>query len=73
MADAILIPELIAHGEADVMRALLLPSLVLGYATTRKDEHLCEIIKDACYAISGQMPVSARVLQSARKLKLLHK
>lgn len=73
MTETILILDPMALGKADAMRALLPPGFVLTHATTRGDDHLCEIIKDADYAISGQVPVSARVLKSARKLKLLHK
>lgn len=73
MTETILILDPMALGKADAMRALLPPGFVLTHATARGDDHLYEIIKDADYAISGQVPVGARVLQAAKKLKLLHK
>ena len=52
---------------------LLPPDFVLTHGTARGDEHLKEIIRDADFAISGQVGVSGDVLRAARKLKLLHK
>ena len=73
MTETILILDPMALGKADQMRALMPPGFVLTHATARGDDHLCAIIADADYAISGQVPVSGRVLRAAGKLKLLHK
>lgn len=73
MTETILILDPMALGKADAMRPLLPPGFVLTHATARGDDHLCEIIPTADYAISGQVPVSGRVLRAAKKLKLLHK
>ncbi len=73
MTETILILDPMALGRADQLRALMPPGFVLTHATTRGDDHLCDIIPDADYAISGQVAVSGRVLRAARKLKLLHK
>jgi D-3-phosphoglycerate dehydrogenase len=54
-------------------RALLPERFALSCATARGDEHLKQIIAEADYAVSGQIPVSAEVLRAARRLKLLHK
>jgi phosphoglycerate dehydrogenase-like enzyme len=49
------------------------PDFVLTHGTARGDDHLKEIIRDADFAISGQVGVSADVFKAARRLKLLHK
>jgi D-3-phosphoglycerate dehydrogenase len=58
---------------ADRMRALLPSGFSLSYGTERGDEHMKLVIRDADFAISGQVGVSADVLRAARRLKLLHK
>ncbi len=61
-------PERAAH-----LRDLLPPDFVLTHGTARGDEHLKAIIRDADFAITGQVGVNADVLRAARQLKLLHK
>jgi phosphoglycerate dehydrogenase-like enzyme len=58
---------------AERLRKLLPPDFVLTHGTARGDDHLKEIIRDADFAISGQVGVSGDVLRAAKKLKLLHK
>jgi phosphoglycerate dehydrogenase-like enzyme len=58
---------------ADRLRAFLPAGFTLTHATTRGDDHLIEIIRDADFAIAGQVGVSGTVLAAARRLKLLHK
>ncbi len=53
--------------------ALLPPGYDLVCASSRDESHQKEMIADAQYAISGQVPVTAPVLQAAKRLKLLHK
>lgn len=71
--ETVVVLDPITDATATRLRALLPPGLVLTHATTRGDAHLREIIRDADYAISGQVAVSAAVLGAARRLKLLHK
>jgi phosphoglycerate dehydrogenase-like enzyme len=58
---------------ADQIRALMPPGFSLSHGTERGDAHLQSIIRDADFAITGQVGVSGDVLRAARKLKLLHK
>jgi phosphoglycerate dehydrogenase-like enzyme len=55
------------------MRALLPDGFILTRGTELGDTHLKEIIRDADFAISGQVGVSGDVLRAATRLKLLHK
>mgnify|MGYP006271203879 CR=1 FL=1 len=73
MTETIVVLDPLAPRAADRLRALLPPGFVLTHGTDRGDAHMCEIIADADYAISGQVAVNATVLRAARKLKLLHK
>lgn len=58
---------------ADVLRALLPEGFVLSHGVADGEAHLREIIRDADFAISGQIGVSGDVLRAATRLKLLHK
>ncbi len=69
----IILLDLGTEKRAQQMRALLPPGFSLDYGTGRGDAHMMEIIRDADFAIAGQVGVSAEVLGAARKLKLLHK
>jgi phosphoglycerate dehydrogenase-like enzyme len=65
--------DLTSPERAEHLRRLLPPDFVLTHGTARGDDHLKEIIRDADFAISGQVGVSADVFKAARRLKLLHK
>ena len=73
MTETIVVLDPLTETSADRLRALLPPGLVLTHGRARGDAHLCEIIAEAEYAISGQVAVSGTVLRAARRLKLLHK
>ena len=69
----IVVLDAISDAVAERMRALLPDGFELTYATALGDDHLMDIIADADYAISGQVPVSGPVLRAAQRLQLLHK
>lgn len=71
--EQIVVLDAISETVADNLRALLPDGFELTHATDRGDQHLAEIIADADYAVSGQVPVSGDVLRAATRLKLLHK
>ena len=73
MTETIVILDPITPQTAERMRGLLPPGLVLTHGTARDEAHLQSIIAQAEYAISGQIAVTASVLQAGRRLKLLHK
>lgn len=73
MAHTVVLLDLTSPERADNIRPLLPPNFVLTHGTTRGDDHLKEIIRDADFAISGQVGVSGDVLRAAKQLKLLHK
>ena len=73
MTHTVVLLDLTSPDRAEHLRQLLPPDFVLTHGTARGDEHLKEIIRDADFAISGQVGVSGDVLGAARKLKLLHK
>ena len=73
MTETIVVLDAITDGIADRLRALLPEGFELTHGTALGDAHLMEIIAEADYAISGQVPVSGAVLRAARRLKLLHK
>ena len=73
MTETIVVLDAITEGIADRLRALLPEGFELTHASALGDAHLMEIIAEADYAISGQVPVSGAVLRAARRLKLLHK
>jgi phosphoglycerate dehydrogenase-like enzyme len=58
---------------AEQLRAFLPPDFKLTHGTTRGDAHLIDIIRDADFAIAGQVGVSGEVLRASPHLKLLHK
>jgi phosphoglycerate dehydrogenase-like enzyme len=73
MTYRIILLDLGTEKRAQQMRALLPEGFSFDYGTGRGDAHMMEIIRDADFAIAGQVGVSADVLGAARKLKLLHK
>ena len=73
MTETIVVLDPLTEKSAERLRALLPPGLVLTHGRARGDAHLCAIIAEAEYAISGQVAVSGDVLRAARRLKLLHK
>ena len=58
---------------ADRLRAFLPPGFTLTHATEPGEAAMKAVIRDADFAISGQVAVTRDVLAAARKLKLLHK
>lgn len=62
-----------AEKRAQQMRALLPEGFSFDYGTGSGEEAMMEIIRDADFAIAGQVAVNAAVLGAAKKLKLLHK
>jgi phosphoglycerate dehydrogenase-like enzyme len=73
MTSTVVLLDLTSPERAEHLRRLLPPDFVLTHGTARGDDHLKEIIRDADFAISGQVGVSADVFKAARRLKLLHK
>jgi phosphoglycerate dehydrogenase-like enzyme len=73
MTSTVVLLDLTSPERAEHLRRLLPPGFVLTHGTARGDDHLKEIIRDADFAISGQVGVSADVFKAARRLKLLHK
>ncbi|MCP5156252.1 MAG: 3-phosphoglycerate dehydrogenase [Ectothiorhodospiraceae bacterium] len=73
MSERIVVLDPIPEATAQRLRALLPEGFMLSHGARHGEDHLREIIADADYAISGQVPVSAAVLNAARHLKLLHK
>jgi len=73
MTPTVVLLDLTSPERAEHLRRLLPPGFVLTHGTARGDDHLKEIIRDADFAISGQVGVSADVFKAARRLKLLHK
>ena len=73
MTHTVVLLDLTSPERAEHLRRLLPPGFVLTHGTARGDEHLKDIIRDADFAISGQVGVSGEVLKAARRLKLLHK
>ena len=73
MTETIVVLDAITEGIADRLRALLPEGFELTHAGTLGEAHLMEIIAEADYAISGQVPVSGAVLRAGKRLKLLHK
>jgi phosphoglycerate dehydrogenase-like enzyme len=70
---SIVVLDLLSESRAAEMRALLPPGFTLTHATEDGDAHLIALIREADFAITGQVSVSAAVLRSATRLKLLHK
>lgn len=55
------------------MRAFLPPGFALSHGVEPGEEHMKAIVRDADFAISGQVAVSGAVLRAATRLKVLHK
>ena len=66
MTETILILDAISQDVALKMRDYLPSGFELIYAAELGDDHLVEIIDQADYAISGQVPVSGRVLRAGK-------
>ena len=73
MTHTVVLLDLTPPERAERLRKLLPPGFVLTHGTARGDDHLKDIIRDADFAISGQVGVSGDVLRAAKRLKLLHK
>jgi phosphoglycerate dehydrogenase-like enzyme len=73
MTYRIILLDLGTEKRAQQMRALLPEGFSFDYGKGRGDAHMMEIIRNADFAIAGQVGVSADVLGAARQLKLLHK
>jgi phosphoglycerate dehydrogenase-like enzyme len=73
MTEKIVVLDALAPRTAERLRGMLPPGFEMTHATERTEPHLCEILADADYAVSGQVAVTEAMLRAARKLKLLHK
>lgn len=73
MTHTVVLLDMTAPERADHLRKFLPPGFVLTHGIARGDEHMKEIIRDADFAITGQVPVSGDVFTAAKRLKLLHK
>ncbi len=73
MTEKIVVLDALAPRTAERLRGMLPPGFEMTHATERTEPHLCEILADADYAVSGQVAVNATMLRAARKLRLLHK
>ena len=73
MSYNVVLLDMTSPARADNLRAFLPPDFVLTHGTERGDEHMKTIIRDADFAISGQVGVNGDVLRAATRLKLLHK
>jgi len=73
MTETIVVLDPLTEQTATKMRALLPPGLTLTHGTARDEPHLQSIIRNANYAISGQIGVTAAILGASTRLKLLHK
>ena len=73
MTYKIVLLDMTAPARAEQLRAFLPPGFTLSHGTERGDAHMQSIIRDADFAITGQVGVSGDVLRAATRLKLLHK
>lgn len=73
MSHTIALLDVTAPARAQVLRALLPEGFTLTHGTAPGEEAMKALIRDADFAISGQVAVSGQVLRAATKLKLLHK
>ena len=64
MTQTVVVLDAIGKVVAQKMRILLPQGFDLRHATELGDDHLVDIIKQADYAISGQVPVNRRVLRA---------
>ncbi|MFM9974223.1 MAG: 2-hydroxyacid dehydrogenase [Beijerinckiaceae bacterium] len=69
----IVVLDILPAARAAQMRALLPPGFTLKHATEQGEAHLLELVREADFAITGQVIVSAKMLRQATRLKLLHK
>jgi D-3-phosphoglycerate dehydrogenase len=70
---SIVLLDVLPEARLDELRALLPPGFRLTGATAPGEAAMAALIRDADFAISGQVAVSGEVLRAARRLKLLHK
>jgi phosphoglycerate dehydrogenase-like enzyme len=61
------------ESRAEYLRTFLPKGFQLTHGFDRGDPHLIEIMKEADFAIAGQVGVSGHVLRASPHLKLLHK
>ena len=73
MSLTIAVLDVLSQERADRLRALLPPGFSLTHGTAPGEEAMKALIRDADFAVSGQVAVSADVLGAATRLKLLHK
>jgi D-3-phosphoglycerate dehydrogenase len=73
MVHRIVVLDVLAEPRVRDMRALLPEGFTLDGGVAPGDEAMKRLIRDADFAITGQVAVSADVLRAAGKLKLLHK
>ncbi|MGL4636629.1 MAG: 2-hydroxyacid dehydrogenase [Beijerinckiaceae bacterium] len=70
---SIVLLDKIPEARATQLRALLPTGFTLTCATESTEAHRMALIRNADFAITGQVEVSAAVLNAATRLKLLHK
>ena len=73
MSYRIVVLDAVAARTAERMAALMPPGFTLDYAREGTEDARRTLIVDADFAISGQVPVTAGLLQAAKQLKLVHK
>jgi phosphoglycerate dehydrogenase-like enzyme len=73
MTHSIVVLDVLPEKRVADMRALLPEGFTLAGGVAPGDEAMKRLIRDADFAISGQVAVSGDVLRAATRLKLLHK
>ena len=73
MSHTIALLDVTAPARAQVLRALLPEGFTLIHGTEPGEAAMKALIRDADFAISGQVAVSGEVLRAATRLKLLHR
>jgi D-3-phosphoglycerate dehydrogenase len=73
MSEKIVMLDMTSRERADAISQHAPPGMALVFGTSQGEEYRTEIIADADYAITGQVPVTRGMLQAAGKLKLVHK
>ncbi len=73
MSEKIVLLDKTSQERVDEIMPHLPAGMTFAYGTREGTDYLKEIIRDADFAIAGQVAVPGEVLRAARRLKLLHK
>jgi phosphoglycerate dehydrogenase-like enzyme len=73
MTETIVVLDVLPEARVAALRALLPPGFTLTAGTEPGEAAMIRLVREADYAITGQVAVSAAVLAAASRLKLLHK